>query len=70
MSVQLKFTSTERSQLETELIAYCNQDNEIFIQITDTNCSYYLDSPYICLDKQTAIKLAKELRRQISMLEV
>lgn len=69
MAVELKFTSTERSEIETELILHFNDYNEIYIEIKDPECAHDWDSQYIFLDKQTAIKLAKELRRQISLLE-
>jgi hypothetical protein len=65
MAYELVFTSTERSEVESTLIARANQFNEIFIQI-DAG-----DYPpcFLCLDKETAIRFAKELRKQISFLE-
>jgi hypothetical protein len=70
MAVELKFTSTQRSELQTELIAHCNQNNEIYIEIKEPDeRTHDWDYQFICLDKETAIKLAKELRKQISMLE-
>jgi hypothetical protein len=69
MAVELKFTSTQRSEVQTELIAHCNQNNEIYIEIKEPECAHDWDYQFICLDKETAIKLAKELRKQISMLE-
>lgn len=46
------------------LSMYANSRNEIFIEIDSKNC---LPS-FICLDRWTAIKLAKELRKEISYL--
>lgn len=69
MAVELKFTSTERSEIETKLTLHFNVYNEIYIEIKDPECAHDWDYQYICLDKETAIKLAKELRKQISMLE-
>ena len=69
MAVELKFTSTERSTQQSELKIHCNPYNEVYIHIKEIECSHDYCFQHICLDKQTAIKLAKELRRQISMLE-
>jgi hypothetical protein len=67
MPHEMIFSSTERSKLNTELIAGVNGFNEVFIDI------FYSDNPYdskcISLEKDSAIKLAKELRKQISFLE-
>lgn len=67
--VQLKFFGTDESETqEHELFIYANQRNEIYISIdSDTNSEYHLG--YICLDKETAIKFSRELRKQISFLE-
>ena len=50
---------------ETELVVFANDHNEIFLEIQMHDCY----SSFITLDKSTAIKLAKELRKQISYLE-
>jgi hypothetical protein len=66
MAVDLIFKGTIRSLTDqTELQVYHNVSNEIFIQIEDE------DRPpsWICLDKETAIKFSKELRKQISYFE-
>ena len=63
------FSGTEESKTDTHtMLCYANNNNNIYINI-DMNVSYEFDSAYICLDKQTAIRLAKELRRQIALLE-
>jgi hypothetical protein len=65
MATELTFTSTERSDLhDASLVVYQNCYNEIFIKI-----SGYDEISCICLDKETAKKLAKEIRKQISFLE-
>jgi len=63
--VTLDFHSTERSDIKSKLRVWYNSENELYIEIE------HEDSPagYICLDKETAIKLAKEIRKQISFLE-
>lgn len=68
MAVELKFTSSEQSQFNSNLQVYVNIKNELFIKISE----FEFDEETIhavCLDKPTAIKLAKELRKQISMME-
>lgn len=54
---------------KTELLAYANDKNQIFIRIYDPEeeSSYY--SQHIVLDKKTAVRLVKDLKRQISLLE-
>jgi len=68
MAYELIFKSTERSEVDSSLILHTNKFNEIFIRI-DNNESSFSDCLHICLEKESAIKLAKELRKQISFLE-
>ena len=67
MPHEIVFKSTNRSKLNSEMFLLINDFNEIFIDI------YYKDDEYdgraIVLEKQSAIKLAKELRKMISFLE-
>lgn len=66
-NVKLIFNGSEISETTGyELQLYVNKQNEIFISIAD----HSMQNPYrfICLDKSTAIKLSKELRRQISLI--
>ena len=69
MSYELIFKSTERSDLDSILFFHVNQFNEIFIEIKDPTSNNPINFHYICLEKNSAIKLAKELRKQISFLE-
>lgn len=70
MAYELIFQSTERSDLPTTyLVVRSTQHNEITIQIGDHASVDEWDFQYICLDKESAIKLAKELRKHISFLE-
>jgi hypothetical protein len=66
-NTKLIFCGTERSKTEEhELVCYFNNFNEIFIEI---DCLDGGDIPaYICLDKSTAIKLAKTLRTHINFI--
>lgn len=64
--VELIFYGSEKSETtETQLRCFCNTRNEIFIGIKEDA------SPeiWITLDKQTAIKFSKELRKQIALLQ-
>lgn len=69
MAYELVFQSTERSEITTNLIVRNNQFNEIYIEIADPKNLNDCNFQYICLEKEAAIKLAKELRKQISFLE-
>lgn len=65
MAVELIFTGTERSNTEhIELTTFINLHKEITLKIkVDDNVL-----SFISLDKQTAIRFQKELRKQISYL--
>ena len=63
--VKILFQGTEISQTdETELEVFANVQNEIFISIQDQ--SY--PGNFICLDKATAVRLVRELKKQIGFL--
>jgi len=58
------FLGTERSLTnQHELVCYSNTSNEIFIEIQGDVVEF------ICLDKSTAIKLAKTLRTHINLIQ-
>ncbi len=63
--VTLDFHSTERSKVNSKLRAYYNAENELYIEIEHDD----YPASYVCLDKETAIKLAKEIRKQISFIK-
>ena len=64
-NVKLLFCGTENSETnDRHLECFRNVNNEIFIQITPPD--HYFN--WICLDKSTAIKLHRELKKQISFL--
>jgi hypothetical protein len=70
-NVKLIFQGTKGSQTsETGLECYLNASNEIFIKIKDYDDSCYHNTQIICLDRDTAIKLHRELKKQISFFEV
>lgn len=51
---------------ETFIECFANTKNRIFISIENEENSF--PSQFIALDKSTAIKFSKELRKQISIL--
>jgi len=64
--VELIFYGSEKSEMpDTQLRCFCNTRNELFIGIREK------DSPeiWIALEKKTAIKFSKELRKQIALIE-
>ena len=65
-NVRLIFGGTEISETkEHSLQVFANNRNELFISIDMES----MRESFICLDKSTAIKLSKELRKQIALLE-
>jgi hypothetical protein len=65
-NIKLLFFGSEESQTQKhQLECYQNHNNNIYLNI-DT---FGWDSSFICLDKSTAIKLHRELKKQISFLK-
>jgi len=65
-NVKLLFSGTGESETSGHTLqSYCNHRGELFISI-DTEC---FPESFICLDKSTAIKLSKEIRKQIALME-
>jgi len=67
MPHEIIFKSTERSKIHSEMFLTINDYNEIFIDVYNKND--VADGMAIALEKETAKKLAKELRKLISFLE-
>jgi hypothetical protein len=64
-NVKLLFQGTERSKTdENQLEVFANVHNEIFISIED----FSQPATFICLDKQTAVRLVRELKKQIGFV--
>jgi hypothetical protein len=59
-------TSTENVQLQ----AYCTVTNYILVEIEDTDSMHDYNTQTIYLDRQTAINLVKQLKREIGKMEV
>lgn len=69
MAVELNFKGTEQSgKNDYALQVYATASNELLISLDDLDSDF---SRYIsiCLDKDTAIKFSKELRKQIALLD-
>lgn len=68
--VKVVFYGTEQSgSNETELSGYVNQSDEIFISIKTSVGYNDFHESWICLDKATAIKFHRELKKQISFIQ-
>ena len=68
MAYSLIFNGTKKSNTEnTVLQIYRNVQNEITLIIKE---EYVEHITFIDFDRETAIKLVKELKKQISLLEV
>ena len=68
MAYSLNFYGTEKTNTnKTVLEAFHNAENEITISIKEEDVEYIT---FISFDRETAIKLVKELKKQISLLEV
>jgi len=65
--VVLVFSGTRDSGTDgTELSLYANENGQIYVQMKSQETKTLI---HACLDKPTAVRLHKELRRQISFLE-
>jgi len=66
--VKLLFYGTEKSKTNEHTIeCYANGSNEIYLNIDMDGSEYY--QAHICLNKATAIRLQRELKKQISYIE-
>ncbi len=66
-NVKLLFISTGKGGSERETIeVYANENDEITIKIADIDLEF--NPRFVTLDRQTAIKFCKELKRSIALL--
>jgi hypothetical protein len=64
--VRLIFHGTHRSETnQNEISVFANVHDEIYLQVKQND----YQTIHICLDRETAIKLSKELRKQIALIE-
>jgi hypothetical protein len=69
-NVKLVFYGTEESETNgQELVAYANSLNSIFIKIKNSDCNHDFESQIICLSKLSAIRLVRELKKQIGYIK-
>jgi hypothetical protein len=70
-NTKLLFGGTERSAtFEVALQIGANEFDEVFILILDfEDDDLRTNQHHICISKQTAIKLSKELKKQISLID-
>lgn len=67
MAYFLNFYGTENTKTDKNVLGvYLNTQNEITVSIKEEDVEHLT---YISFDKQTAIKLVKELKKQISLME-
>jgi hypothetical protein len=67
MKVKTIFVSSEKSEHDSELQVYATDDGELLISIYSPGEELY--AQWVSLDKQTAIKFSKIVRREISFLK-
>ena len=69
-NIKLAFLGSKEScTYNTELTIIINHLNEISISIEDTDSSHDYNLQEISLTKQTAVRLVRELKKQIGLLE-
>ena len=70
MAVQLKFYGTEETNTsDNSLDVFVNSQLEITVRIKDESVDHDYNQQLVSLDKQTAIRLSRELRKQIALLD-
>jgi hypothetical protein len=70
MAVQLKFYGTEETKTnDNSLEVFVNSHDEITVRIKDESVDHDYNQQLVSLDKQTAIRLSREIRKQIALLD-
>ena len=67
MGLKIAFTGEMIQEDDTELEVFCNKQNRIYISLS-TNNSEEREIAFIVLDKETAVKFSKQLRKEISLI--
>lgn len=60
---------SDQEDIDSSIMAWVNDNNQLYIQISERDGSDFGIPAFVVLDKRTAIKFAKELRKEISFLE-
>jgi len=70
-NVKLVFSGAQEHEcFQTTLVAYKNAAGGLYIAIEDTNSkNKWSGEQFIVLDRETAVRLSKELRRQIALMD-
>ena len=69
-NTKLIFCGTiESGTTNVEMVCYKNTNEQIYISLKDVDSNHDYDFQFICLDKSTAIKLHRELKKQISYIQ-
>ena len=70
MSVEIRFKSSFLSKVDNSIEAFKNQNNQLFIEITDNSRQNEIfASQFVALDLATAIKFVKHLKFHISQMK-
>tara|TARA_B110000238_G_scaffold188515_1_gene219628 strand:+ start:315 stop:566 length:252 start_codon:yes stop_codon:yes gene_type:complete len=62
------FNGSIESGTEERELSVDYQDGNICVEIVDRDCDHDYNFQYACLDKSTAIKFVKRMRREINRL--
>ncbi len=62
------FYDCAKDSINTELKAFSNTKNQIFIEISDRNPETPIDNHFICFDKETAEAFIAHLKKEIKNL--
>lgn len=70
-NVKLVFSGAQKYEcFERTLVAYINAEGGLYIAIEDTeSCEEWNNIQFTVLNKETAVRLSKELRRQIALMD-
>ena len=63
-NIKLSFLNEKH---DDDIVVFCNASDDIYISINDDDIGSPYNSAFIALDVETAVKFAKELRRQIAI---
>ncbi|CAB4148983.1 hypothetical protein UFOVP523_36 [uncultured Caudovirales phage] len=69
MAIKIKFYGTELSKTDNIDLECYSGNNEIVVVLSTNDDSHYNNTKCIALDKQTAIRLSRELRKQIALID-
>lgn len=68
-TIKKVFCSDFDDNYQSELQAYVNTNNELYIEIKQENGDNVFDKQIICLNYETALELIKHLQDEIKLFE-